>query len=73
MTPDRSHYTLDGKGGIDIAPAATLHPCIAYIIPGRDVLCVMEGDAYHQFRLDVPGMSRLVAELGKRLWEKTQG
>lgn len=69
---DRSHYRLNGTGQIEMTPAATPGPCIAYIIPGRDVLCVMEGAAYHQYKLDAPGMARLIAELGKRLWDKSK-
>lgn len=59
-----SHYTLNKDGGLDAAPAATEGFCIAYMIErdGIDVLCVMEGGAYHQFDLSPQGVARLAHE-----------
>jgi hypothetical protein len=59
-----SHYTLNKDGGLDAAPAATEGFCIAYLIErdGKDVLCVMEGGAYHQFDISPAGTGRLAAE-----------
>lgn len=69
---DRSHYVLDGKGGIDITPAADPRPCVVYLHPQTDVLCIIEGAAYHQFKLDDRGMARIAAECAKRLWDRAK-
>lgn len=68
------HYKLN-RGEISKNPPATDGECIAYIIQkdGKEVLCIMEGDAYHQFDIGKMGLHRLAAECGDRLWSLAQG
>ena len=64
------HYWLGEDGEVRTAPAATDGPSIAYMHPERDTLCVMEGGSYHQFDIGRLQMTRLMADLAARLWQK---
>ncbi len=58
------HYRLNEKQEVVSYPAATEGNCIAYLVErdGQDVLCVMEGGAYHQYEISLVGVARLVEE-----------
>lgn len=70
-----SHYLLNKEGGLEAFPAATEGFCIAYLIErdGIDVLCVMEGGAYHQYDLSPQGLARINAESADALRKHVKG
>lgn len=61
------HYTLDEAQNITRRESAG--SCIAYLIErdGIDVLCVMEGGAFHQYELSPQGVARIAEEAAKAI------
>ena len=74
LTPaaqDNVHYEI--KDG-EIARSESTGGVLPYMLQrdGKDFLCVMEGDAYHQYEVSKVQIARLAAECGARLWAMEQ-
>lgn len=63
------HYYLMPDKGIVMKQAATSALCIPYLIQrdDKDVLCVIEGDAFHTFDVSPASLARLAYETTSRL------
>lgn len=63
------HYYLMPDGELDMKPAASPDPCIPYLIrqDDKDILCVIEGGAFHTFDISPAALARLADEATSRL------
>lgn len=75
MTGGFRHYYLMPDGEIEIEQGASRSDCIPYIIQHgtQDVLCVIEGDAFHSFDISPAGLARLNEECARRLRQIVNG
>lgn len=68
IQPTYAHYRMN-ECEIEKRPAATAGNCNAYLVEhgAQDVLCVMEGDAFHTFNISPQGLARLAEESTRQL------
>lgn len=77
--PGMAHHRLTAAGELVSSPPATDGECFPYIRlqDGQAVLCVIEGGAFHTFKVGLSAVGRLGAESAELLWamarEKTGG